>query len=266
MKKLFIMLCSLMICGILIFSGCAGSTEAADLGKANVGDYVTFGHYEQDNDLENGKESIEWKVLDKKDGCVLLVSKYGLDTKLYNDDYIRVTWETCTLRSWLNSEFLNTAFSSQEKAAIPAVTLSNPDNPYYGTEGGKDTKDQVFLLSLQEMQQYFTLSDTWTDYDGKDHGETGYNWYLGGSKEVIISPTVYAVAQGAYTTSTYHDAEGKESCWWWLRSPGVSSNYAAQVIDYGTVDASGSEVDASGSDIDYVGFAVRPAIWVNLAS
>ena len=62
MKKLFIMLCSLMICGILIFSGCAGSTEAADLGKANVGDYVTFGHYEQDNDLENGKESIEWKV------------------------------------------------------------------------------------------------------------------------------------------------------------------------------------------------------------
>ncbi|MBP3696995.1 MAG: hypothetical protein J6J45_05560, partial [Clostridia bacterium] len=74
----------------------------ADFSDTQVGDYITFGSYEQDNDLSNGKEPIEWLVLDKQDGKVLVISKYALDAKPYNDEYVDVTWETCTLRSWLN--------------------------------------------------------------------------------------------------------------------------------------------------------------------
>ena len=230
-----------------------------DLGEVNVGDYVTFGHYDQDNDIDNGMEAIEWKVLDKKDGRALLLSKYVLDCKKYNDTYTSVTWETCTLRNWLNSDFLSTAFSSSEKSAIPTVTLSNPDNPNTGMEGGNDTNDRVFLLSLQEMQQYFALSDTWMDYDGGTHDLAGDTEFIGGSKDVITSPTANAAAQGAYPSPDYHDAEGKSSCWWWLRSPGVLSNYAANVSNYGSVCAGGDNVFSNAH-------AVRPALWVNLAS
>ena len=68
--------------------------------------------------------------------------------------------------------FIAEAFSASEKSAIPTVTLSNPDNPNYGTEGGNDTQDQVFLLSLEELQQYFNVSETWTDYDGNNYDDT----------------------------------------------------------------------------------------------
>ena len=229
-----------------------------DLDKANVGDYVTFGHYEQDNDMENGREAIEWKVLDKKDGRVLLLSKYGLDTRKYNEGYSDVTWENCTMRSWLNGDFLDTAFSSSEKSAIPTVTLMNSDNPNFETKGGSSTNDRVFLLSLEEMRQYFALFDTWTDYNEKHHDVTGNNWFIGGSKDVITSPTAYAEAQGVWASSTL-DAEGNGSCWWWLRSPGYTGTCATHV------DYSGG-VNAYGGNAFSVGGVVRPAIWVNLAS
>ena len=89
---------------------------AEELSSANIGDYVTFGTYEQDNNESNGAEEIEWQVLDKKDGKVLLLSKYALDCKQYNAEWEYVTWETCTLRSWLNEEFYKTAFTSKEAA------------------------------------------------------------------------------------------------------------------------------------------------------
>ena len=259
MKKRLFMLFSLIICGFLIFSGCTASTEAVELDSASVGDYVTFGHYEQDNNTNNGKEVIEWKVLDKADGRALLLSKYGLDAKPYNETDTDVTWETCTLRSWLNNSFFEEAFSTSEQSAIPTVTLSNPDNPEYETVGGNETQDQIFLLSLQELQHYFNVTETWTDYDGKDHDVTGYSGIIGGSKYAITSPTAYAKAQGAFTNSLYHDAEDKESCWWWLRSPGKRSSYAADVNDC-------SDVDANGFGVSIGDIAVRPALWVNLAS
>ena len=34
--------------------------------KIQIGDYITFGSYEQDNDISNGKEDIEWLVLDRE--------------------------------------------------------------------------------------------------------------------------------------------------------------------------------------------------------
>ena len=88
----------------------SSGNSSVDFSAVNVGDYVTFGHYEQDNNMSNDKEPIEWKVLEKKNGRILVLSKYGLDCQPYNEDRVNVYWEFCTLRRWLNSSFLELSF------------------------------------------------------------------------------------------------------------------------------------------------------------
>lgn len=203
----------------------------ADFSDTQVGDYITFGSYEQDNDLSNGKESIEWLVLDKQDGKVLVISKYALDAKPYNDEYVDVTWETCTLRSWLNDEFFSEAFTSSEKSQIPTVTVTADSNPNYDTNPGNNTQDKVFLLSIDEANEYF-------DSDG----------------ERECKPTEYAIAQGAFMS----ESTGYEgNCYWWLSTPGRSSSYACSVYYNGYVYNNGSRVDN-------LIVAVCPAMWIEL--
>ena len=108
--------------------------------------------------LEFGKynnESIKWLVLDKKDNKTLVISKDILFKKAYNDTNASVTWQDCTLRSYLNNEFYNTAFSEEEKKLITNSKIETPDNPNYGTKGGNATEDYIFLLSVDEASKYF---------------------------------------------------------------------------------------------------------------
>ena len=88
---------------------------------------IPFGHYEQDNNPGNGPEPIEWLVLDIQDGKALLLSKYGLEAKAYNTKFVDITWENCTLRTWLNGEFLAKAFSAEEQSAILLTEVDNSD-------------------------------------------------------------------------------------------------------------------------------------------
>ena len=111
-----------------------------------IGSIVTFGRYEQDGDKENGPEEIEWVVLDVQDGKALLLSKYGLEAKPYNTEYTDVTWETCTLRAWLNSDFLNKAFSAEEQSAILTTTVDNSSSQGYNdlnSIDGNNTRDKI---------------------------------------------------------------------------------------------------------------------------
>lgn len=200
------------------------------LAKAKPGDTVFFGAYEQDNNTSNGKEDVEWLVLEVKDGKALVVSKYALDCKQYNTSNTDVTWETCTLRKWLNNDFINAAFSSYEKAMIPTVTVSADENPDYSANPGNATQDQVFLLSITEANKYFNSA---------------------GARQ--CEPTDYAVANGAWES-----VDG--NCGWWLRSPGVtqySAHSAAYVHNSGGVYESGCDVDIGTS-------AVRPAMWISI--
>lgn len=195
------------------------------LAKANPGDTVFFGAYEQDNNTSNGKEDVEWLVLEVKDGKALVVSKYALDCKQYNTSNTNVTWETCTLRKWLNNDFINAAFSSYEKAMIPTVTVSPDKN---STNPGNATQDQVFLLSITEANKYF----------GSDSARQ-------------CKPTDYAVANGS------RESHSGNLCWWWLRSPGSTQDSAAYVY------SSGGVIE-SGNDVDYNDGAVRPAMWISI--
>lgn len=194
---------------------------------AKAGDYVFFGAYEQNCSTANGKEDIEWLVLEVKDGKALVISKYALDCKQYNTNYKAVTWETCKLRRWLNNDFINAAFSTEEKAMIPTVTVSADENPEYYGNPGNATQDQVFLLSITEADKYFSSDSA-----------------------IQCKPTDYAVAKGAFVNSD------SGNCGWWLRSPGHLNTNAADVGSDGDVDKYGDYIN------DYN--AVRPAMWISI--
>ena len=206
--------------------------KKALLSKAQVGSWITFGSYEQDNNTVNGKEDIEWQVLEKDGNRILVISRYALDCQQYNTSYTSVTWETCSLRKWLNGTFLNAAFSAEEQAMIPSVSVSADKNPSNSTSPGNSTTDQVFLLSITEANKYFSSDEARK-----------------------CAPTDYADVW----TSDSHKVDGRAACWWWLRSPGGNSNYAACVNSDGPVGDRGSNVNDDLS-------AVRPAMWIQLGS
>ncbi len=197
-----------------------------------------YGSYEQDNNTANGKEDIEWIVLAEEGNKVLVISKYALDCQQYNSTRTNVTWETCSLRKWLNGTFLNAAFSAEEQKRIISTTVTADKNPLYSTSPGNNTTDKVFLLSVTEVNKYFSSDEA-----------------------RMCAPTDYAIAQGTSTSSSYSTG-GKATCYWWLRSPGYRSNYAAGV------DAGGSPVPTvvGGSDVNRSNAAVRPALWIDLGS
>lgn len=124
-----------------------------------VGEYIKFGTYEQDHNTSNGEEDIEWLVLDVKEGKALIISKDAFITpkQYFPLDYHGTeTWEACPIREWLNSDFINTAFSKKEQAIISTVTVPADDNPKYGTDAGNATQDKAFLLSVAEANKYFS--------------------------------------------------------------------------------------------------------------
>ena len=176
MKK-SLMIMSLLLCSVFMITGCGnddnsgandvtpnGGNEPSvkEINKANVGDIVEFGNYEQDNNNSNGKEVIEWIVLEKKDNKILVLSKHGLDAKQYHSTGENITWEQSDIRTWLNEEFTNNAFSSSEQTKLTTSTVS----------------DKVFLLSLTEARSYSSVN--------------GFN---------ECKPTAYAIANGAGGTS-----------------------------------------------------------------
>ena len=189
-------------------------------------DRIFFGHYPFH---QNGKtESIEWVVLERRGNRILVTSKYGIDCRQYNFGPQNVTWETCSLREWLNTLFIDAAFSREEMNMIPSVQVSADGNRKYGTDPGTPTHDRVFLLSIVEAEKYFSVSI---------------------DRECV--PTDYARAQKCYVNND------RGTCWWWLRSPGSNSENAANIATDSSINYYGRSVN------DAIG-AVRPAMWIDL--
>ena len=226
---------TLLIAAVMMFAliACGSTSELASVkSSVSVGDIIEFGAYEQDNDASNGKEDIEWQVLAKEDNKILVISKYALDAQPYNTEFENVTWETCTLRAWLNETFLDEAFSKAEKSMIQTTEVSADENPYYSNDPGNATKDKIFVLSVNEANEYFASDEA-----------------------RMCVPTAYAIANGAWTGS--YNVDGKSTCWWWLRSPGLHRSLAAHVNFDGGVSSLGHSVL---DDCD----CVRPALWIDL--
>ena len=209
-----------------------GTTEGEPLKRPSVfanlsiGDTVRFGEFEQDNNLSNGKEPVEWIILDIDDDRAFLISRYGLDCRTYHDTNADVTWETCSLREWLNNSFLNSAFSEDEAKLILTTSVSADANPDYKIRTGNDTEDRTYVLSLHEAKSYYP------DY-----------------RDRVCTPTDYAVAQGAFLN------RATDGGWWWLRTPGDGKKTAASINSNGSDDSDGSAVNAQKG-------MVRPVMWV----
>ena len=208
--------------------------------SAHVGSTVFLGSYEQDNDPSNGKEDIEWVVLVKEADKVLIISKDALDCRQYNSTLTNVTWETCSLREWLNETFLNEAFSSEEQSHILSATNIADKNPTYSTSSGNNTNDQVFILNIIEFGQYFPAVI-----------------------EPECKPTEYAASQGAYKSYTlakdgdYSISAYLGNTFWWLRTPGKAASSAMLVSATGMINY-------DGIDVNRENVAVRPALWIKL--
>ncbi|MCR5475372.1 MAG: DUF6273 domain-containing protein [Lachnospiraceae bacterium] len=136
---------------VLVYNGAALNINGAQASS------IYFGTYNQSSDGGSGynADPIKWRVLQNSGDQLFLLADKNLDCKKYNDDDTSVTWETCTLRTWLNGtssgNFYNDAFDSKEQGAIASTTVTNPNNPDYSTSGGNDTTDKVFLLSIAEV-------------------------------------------------------------------------------------------------------------------
>ena len=189
-------------------------------------DIFTFGKTEQNNDIADGPEPIEWQVLAVSSDRLLAISKYALDTLPYHEERTGVTWETSSLREWLNGEFYNSTFDYFEKEQILRITNENPDNDRYGTKGGERTRDRLFLLSVEEADLYFKSDE-----------------------ERICQAVPYAQARGAYASRS------NGATFWWLRTPGDDETTAVSVDTAGSIYPGGDMIDSEG-------VAVRPALWL----
>lgn len=199
---------------------------------AEKGETVLFGRWEQDHNDRNGPEPVEWLVLDRIDGRLLLLSSSCLAGMAYNSEAFEpVTWETCSLRKWLNGAFLEGAFTEAERAWIPSVINMNPDHSIVETPGGNETEDRVFLLSEQETVIYLK--------DESDQQSIGKAFATEEARE------------GGLQVS------GDGFAAWWLRSPGMYE-YVAQFVDQEGIPYA----NGANADIDYL-CGVRPVIWLD---
>ena len=161
---------------------------------------------------------------------MLVISKCALDLKPYHESEENVTWATCTLRAWLNHDFMDSAFTDDEKMLIPTVTVAPHENSrWFGfsdheTKAGNATQDQVFLLSVTEAERYFSSDD---------------------ARRYPFTPYVVSAKGGdiKYIAS-------------WLRTPGAGQDHVSLLDPDGSVDDYGQYVDREE--------AVRPAMWIDL--
>lgn len=208
-------------------------------------------------------QPIKWRVLNRNGNDALLLADVALDDQKYNTNCADVTWETSSMRSWLNGygasvnqpktdysrkNFINSAFTSTQRNAIKTTNVVNNSNIYYGTAGGNNTSDKVFLLSESEVYPTGTAADYGFVKDINDEARRS-------------RCSTYAYAMGTWR-SYDTDAEPTEyngNTWWWLRSPGCVSYSAVEVDNGGWVSGEGSFVHDSND-------GVRPALHLNLSS
>jgi len=188
--------------------------------KPKVGEIIQFSGY-------------DWRVLDIQNNQALLLSDLVLEKRPYNIEHTDITWENCSLRYYLNNDFYN---KLSDKNQIVHQTIHNNNNPYNGTLGGNNTTDYIFLLSLEEIANYF--------------GNEKY--------DMLVLEKQGCIRDKNSNKRIARDTTGA-AAWWWLRSPGYYRHLAA------LVGADGGVIAYDGAYASGVG-GVRPALWLNLKS
>ena len=218
---------------VLLSAGALGACRSTDAGAGSAdtladtlqhswpGDTLTMGAY--------AGEPLQWRVLarDEAAGRVLLITEYVIEDIAYLQGGGNTTWAECTLRSWLNGEFIDAAFTVDEQRFLVETMLMTPGSTKYQTRGGSPTTDRVFCLSIEELQKYFRCMP-----------------------ERKTTATAHALEEGV--------SEFGGGAHWWSRSPGRYQDNIAYVTPAGNIDLYGINVGRE----NYMG--VRPAMWVSM--
>lgn len=197
-----------------------------------AGDRIAFGSY-------------EWRVLDIQNNAALIISEEIIEKRPYHDVYKDITWADCALRKYLNGEFYD-QFSEADKARIISGINKNSDNPWFGTKGGPDTQDSIFLLDIEDVVcRYF--GDSRENLLNRSKKQ---NYWFQRKDENNVKRTA---------TFMGYDY------WWWLRSPGRINRAAAYIHG-----SPGGCVGINGNSVFFRSFGperdggVRPALWLNV--
>lgn len=222
MKLKKITLISLVLSLVFALSSCAlAQSGPTDLSKLTLGqEDVSFGKY-------------TWTVLDIKDDRALLITNEVVEKAPFNNEYKSIDWSGSDLRKYLNDKFLNENFTEEEIEKIIEVMNTTPDNPWAGTSGGGNTLDRIFLLSIEEVVKYY--------------GDSGQLESGNPNNELHI--------EDEFNEARIAKSDGSK-LWWWLRSPGHTSKFAAAITHSGRLEVGGYFVQEE--------FGIRPVLWVDM--
>ena len=215
-----------------------------------IGSVIQFGGY-------------DWRVLDIQDDKALLLSDKILGSESYHS-YTHITWENSNIRKYLNNKFLS-ELSQSDVSRIATSDIVNNDNPWYGVEGGATTSDKVFLLSLDELCNYFGSNKKLSKRPAPSYSER--KWYSKGfrtwndeTKELVIKDGYPTRASWIHDRNNSkriaHEASGRALSWW-LRTLGRDGSSAIYVYSDGSIKVNGYRVNN-------VFNCIRPALWLKL--
>jgi len=199
-----------------------------------IGSTILFGNF-------------KWQILNIKNNTALIITEEIVEQRPYHNVYENITWADCSLREYLNGEFYN-KLKETDKSKIISVKNKNMDNQWYGTNGGKDTKDRIFLLSIEE-----TVCKYFGDSSANLHNRSEKQKYWFQKKDGNNSKRI------AKFTS-----EGSWGTWWWLRSPGRVGVKAVYIHGDGNIGIQGNNIFKGNIADGKCKGGVRPALWLKL--
>ena len=200
----------------------------------NIGDIITFGNY-------------SWKVLETKEDKILLITDQIIEQRDYHNRKQPVTWEQSEIRYYLNNGFLD-RFGSSDQDKILTSQIKNPDNPWYGSVGGADTLDRVFLLSMDECVRYYFGDSSRL----LDHPKPNQRYWFDRKDE-----------NNAKRMALFMDS----GWWWWTRTPGKNNKVAVYIHGDGNIGIQGNGISkTSFNTLHHLTKSnqggVRPAVWI----
>ena len=201
-----------------------------------VGDKIDFGNY-------------LWRILEVDPEKALVITDEIIEQRAFHNAKGPVTWSGSELRQYLNGTFYE-SFSSEDRARIILVKNRNKDNPWYGSDGGDDTEDMVFLLSIEEaVCKYFGDSSKCLN----DRSPKQRYWFQKKDDNNLLRKARF----------------NETGWWWWLRSPGRDNRRAVYVHGDGNIGIQGNGTYNYSSRILHPmtkenSGGVRPVLWLKL--
>ena len=136
-------------------------------------DVVTFGRYPQS--MSGEPVPIEWIVTGISGNRVRLLSRYSLDSQKYHNGNLSVSWQKSKLYGWLNSTFLEAAFTAEEQkwlyapVSLPSVAEANElplylricESTGYAISQGADPNKCIWWLSSGSGEYQVRNGEWW---------------------------------------------------------------------------------------------------------